>query len=53
MQKDIKVMSVKDWVIVQSKDPAIREIKYLINKKKLKGQKVYLWDPQIIKHYLR
>ena len=33
MQKDLYVMSVKDWVIAQSKDPAIREIKYLINNK--------------------
>ena len=48
-----KTMSVKDWVIIQSKDPAIREINYCINNKKLKGWKVYLWDPQITKQYLR
>ena len=41
MQKEPKVMSVKDWVVAQSKDPAIWEIKYLINNKMLKGQKVY------------
>ena len=27
IQKDPKAMLVKDWVIAQSKDPAIREIK--------------------------
>ena len=46
MQKDPKAMSVKDWVVAQSKDLAIREIKYLINDKKLKGWNVYSWDPQ-------
>ena len=53
MQKDPKAMPVKDWVITQSKYPAIREIKYLINNKKLKGWKVYSQDPQITKQYLR
>ena len=43
----------KYWVMAQSKDPAIREIKYLINNKKLKGQKVFSWDPQITKQYVR
>ena len=46
-------MSVKDWVVAQSKDPAIGEIKYPINIKKLKGCKVYSWDPQVTKQYLR
>ena len=41
MQKDPKVMSVKDWIIIQGKDPAIKEIKYLIKNKRLKGRKVY------------
>ena len=53
IQKDPKVMLVKDWIVVQCKDPAIRELKYLIDKKKLKGGKVYSWDPQITKQYLR
>ena len=53
MQKDPKAMLVKDWVIAQSKDPAIREIKHLINNKKLKGWKVYLQDSQITKQYFR
>ena len=53
MQKDPKAMPVKDLVTAQSKDPAIRKIKYLINNKKLKGLKVYLQDPQITKQYLR
>ena len=53
MQKDPGVMMVKDWIITQSKDPAIREIKYLINNKKLKGWKVYSQDPKITKQYLR
>ena len=44
MQKDPKVMSVKECVIIQGEDPAIMENKYLINNKKLKGQKVYSWD---------
>ena len=46
--KDPKVMLVKDWIISQNKDPAIREIKYLISNKRLKGRKVYLQDAQII-----
>ena len=53
VQKDPKAMSVEDWVVVQSKDPAIREIKYLINTNKLKGCKVYSHDPQVTKQYLR
>ena len=46
-------MSVEDWVIAQSKDPVVREIKYLINNNKLKGHKVFSWDPQVRKQYLR
>ena len=53
MQKNPKAMSVEHWIITQSKDPAIREIRYLINNKTLKGRKVYSWDPQIIKQHLR
>ena len=53
MQKDPKVMLVKDWVVAQSKDPRVREIKYLINNKKLKGCKVSSQDPQVTKQYLR
>ena len=34
-------MLVEVWIVAQSKDPAIRENKYLISKKKLKGHKVY------------
>ena len=37
MQEDPKAMLIKDWIIVQSKDPPIREIKYLINNKRLNG----------------
>ena len=37
MQQDPKAMSVKDWVVAQSKDLAIREVKYLINNKRLRG----------------
>ena len=40
MQRDPKVMSGKDWVVAQSKDHAIKEIKYLFNSIKLKGCKV-------------
>ena len=53
MQKDPKAMLVEDWVVAQSKDPAVREIKYLINNKKLKGHIVSSQDPQITKQYLR
>ena len=53
MQKDPKVVLVKDWIVTQGKDSAIREIKYLIHNKKLKGGKLYLQDPQITKQYLR
>ena len=53
MQKDPKVMLVKDRVVAQSKDPAISEIKYLINNKKLKGWKMYSQNQQITKQYLR
>ena len=38
MEKDPKAMPVKDWVITWTKYPAIREIKYLINNKRLKGE---------------
>ena len=47
MMKDPKEMLVKDWIITQSKDPSIREIKYLNNNKELKGWKVYLGNPHI------
>ena len=53
MQKDPKAMSLEDWIMAQSQDPAIREIKYLINKNKLKRYNVYSWDPQIMKQYPR
>ena len=53
MQKDPQAMLVKDWMVAMSKDPTIREIKYIINYKKLRGQKVYSWDPQITQQYLR
>ena len=53
MQKDPKVMWVEDLVVAQSKHPAIRDIKYLINNKKLKGCNMYSQDPQITKRYLR
>ena len=33
MWEDPKAMLIKDWIIAQSKDPAIREIKYLRNNK--------------------
>ena len=53
IEKDPKAMLVEDWVVAQSKDVVIREIKYLISKNKLKGCKVYLWDQQVTKQYLR
>ena len=53
IQKDPKVLSVEEWIVAQSKDPMIREINYLISKNKLKGCKVYLQKPQIIKQYPR
>ena len=53
MQKDPKAMLAKYWVITQNKEPAIREIKYLINSKWLKGRKVYSQGLQIKKQYLR
>ena len=40
VQKDPKVMLVEDCVVVQNKDPTIKEIIYLINSNKLKGPKV-------------
>ena len=40
IQKDPKAMLVEDWIIAQSKDPVIREIKCLISKNNLKGHKV-------------
>ena len=46
-------MLVEDWVVAQSMGPMIREIKYLINNKKLKEDKVYSQDPHITKQYLR
>ena len=53
IQKDPKATLVEDWIVAQSKDPVIREVKYIISKKKLKGCKVYSQEPQIIKQYLR
>ena len=53
IQNDSNAMSVKDWGVAQSKDAAKRENKYLINNKKLKEWKVYSWDPQITRQYLR
>ena len=31
MQKDPIAMLLEDWIVTQSKDPAVREMKYLIN----------------------
>ena len=53
IQRYPKVMLVKDWVVAQSKEPAISEIKYFINNTKLKGHKVYSQNPQVTKQYLR
>ena len=53
IQKDPKAMSLGDWTIAQSKDTMIREIKSLISRNKLKEYKVYLWDEQVMKKYLR
>ena len=53
MQKDPRAMSLEDWIMAQSEEPVIREIKYLISKNKLRGHKLYSWDPQIMKQYLR
>ena len=53
IQKDPKATLLEDWIITQSQEPVIREIKYLLSKNKLKGCKVYLQDPQIMKHNLR
>ena len=47
MKQDPKAISLKDWIVVQSQDPAIREIKYLISNNKLGGSKMYLQDPQL------
>ena len=51
MQKDPKAMLLEEWIITQSKDPVIREIRYLVSTNKLEGCKVYSLDPQIIKQY--
>ena len=53
MQKNPKAMSLEDWIMAQSQYPAIREMKYLICNNTLKGCKVYLQDPKIVKPYLR
>ena len=37
--KDPKTMSEKDWIITQNRDPVIREIKYLMNKKDSQGER--------------
>ena len=44
MWKDPKAMLLEYWIIAQSQDPAIREIKYLISKNNLKGCKAYSQD---------
>ena len=46
-------MSLKDWIVAQSQDTPIREIKYLISKKRLRGCMVYLQGQQITKQYLQ
>ena len=46
-------MSLDCWIVAQCKDPTMREIEYLISKNKLKRCKVSLWDPHIMKQYLR
>ena len=46
-------MLLEDWIVAQCQDTVKREIKYFIRKNKLKGCKVYLQDPQIMKQYLR
>ena len=51
IQKDQKVMPVEDWIVAQSKDLVIREIKYLISKNKLKGCRVYSQDSQLVKEF--
>ena len=53
MQKDPKAMSLEDWIIAQSQDPAIREISTLLAQINKKGCKVYSQDPQLMKLYLR
>ena len=45
IQENPKAMLLEDWIMAQSQDPAIREIKYLISRNKLKGHNVYSWDP--------
>ena len=52
MLQDPKTMPLKDWIMAQSQE-SDKEIKYLICTNKLKAQKVYLQDPQIMKQYLR
>ena len=51
--KDPKAMSVKHWFITQNNDATIRETKYLINNKGLKGRKVYSQDAPSTKQYFR
>ena len=53
MQKDPKAMFLEDWIVAKSQDPVKREIRYFISKNKLKGHRMYLQDPQIMKEYLR
>ena len=53
MQKDPKGISVKDWIITQSKDPTVRKSKSLINNKKAKRVEGVSQDPQINRQYLR
>ena len=40
IQNDPKAVLIEDLVVAQSKDPAIREIKYFIHNKKLKWCRV-------------
>ena len=51
-QEDPKTMSLKDWIMVESHGPTIREIKFLIGKNWLTRQKVNSKDPQVLKQYL-
>ena len=52
VQKEPKMITVEDSVVAQSKDLAMRKINYLINNK-VKWYKMYSWDPQTTKQYLR
>ena len=43
-QPDPKAMSLRDCILVQCQDPAIRKIKYHISKNKLRMHKVHMQD---------